>query len=119
MVLWVKPARLGAQVMLQKGLEAEVDSFLGRRHFERSGDGAKRGYRNGQEPKSVNSRASPLLLDAACRGTVAQATPPAPGASAERAAHDKKKGTARCPQLFSDARWVLLRAHVGRAGQVS
>jgi putative transposase len=48
-------ARRGAQLMLQKALEAEVDGFLGREHYERSADGAVRGHRNGYEPKTVHT----------------------------------------------------------------
>jgi len=48
-------ARLGAQLMLQKALELEVSDFLGRGRYERSGDGAVLGYRNGYEPKSVHT----------------------------------------------------------------
>jgi len=48
-------ARRGAQLILQKALESEVDDFLGRRRYERSGDGALRGQRNGYEPKKVHT----------------------------------------------------------------
>jgi hypothetical protein len=36
-------ARRGAQLVLQKALEAEVAAFLGRERYERAGDGALRG----------------------------------------------------------------------------
>lgn len=39
-------ARRGAQLILQKALEAEVDDFLGRGRYERSDDGGLRGHRN-------------------------------------------------------------------------
>jgi transposase-like protein len=55
-------ARLGAQLMLQKALEAEVDSFLGRGHYQRSADGAVRGYRNGYEPKTVHTAEGSIQL---------------------------------------------------------
>jgi putative transposase len=47
-------ARRGAQMVLQRAMEWEVDDFLGRGRYERSGDGALRGYRNGYEPKRVH-----------------------------------------------------------------
>ncbi len=47
-------ARRGAQLMLQRALEIEVSDFLGRERYERSSDGALRGYRNGYEPKKVH-----------------------------------------------------------------
>lgn len=47
-------ARRGAQMILQKTLEWEVDDFLERGRYERSEDGALRGYRNGYEPKKVH-----------------------------------------------------------------
>ena len=42
-------AREGARKMLQSMLEAEVDDFLGRRRYQRTGD--YRGYRNGHLPQ--------------------------------------------------------------------
>jgi len=47
-------ARRGAQMILQRVMEWEVEDFLGRGRYERSGDGALRGYRNGYEPKKVH-----------------------------------------------------------------
>jgi transposase-like protein len=47
-------ARRGAQMILQKVMEWEVEEFLGRGHYERSRDGGLRGYRNGYEPKKVH-----------------------------------------------------------------
>ena len=47
-------ARRGAQMILQRVMEWEVDDFLGRVRYERSEDGALRGYRNGYEPKKVH-----------------------------------------------------------------
>ena len=47
-------ARRGAQLILQRVLEAEVEDFLGRGRYERSPEGALRGYRNGYEPKRVH-----------------------------------------------------------------
>ena len=47
-------ARRGAQMILQRVMEWEVEDFLGRARYERSGDGALRGYRNGYEPKKVH-----------------------------------------------------------------
>ena len=47
-------ARRGAQLILQKALESEVEQFPGRGHYERAVDGGVRGYRNGYEPKKVH-----------------------------------------------------------------
>lgn len=47
-------ARRGARLILQKVLEAEVEQFLGRGWYERSGDGATTGHRNGYERKRVH-----------------------------------------------------------------
>jgi transposase-like protein len=47
-------ARRGAQLVLQKALEMEVDAFLGRGHYERCAEGGLVGYRNGYEPKKVH-----------------------------------------------------------------
>lgn len=48
--------RLAAQLMLQKAVELEVSDFLGRGHYERSGPEAEaRGYRNGYEPKAIQT----------------------------------------------------------------
>lgn len=47
-------ARRGAQLILQRVMEWEVEDFLGRSRYERSQDGAVRGYRNGYEPKKVH-----------------------------------------------------------------
>lgn len=55
-------ARLGAQLMLQKALEMEVNDFLGRGRYERSQDGALMGYRNGYEPKSVHTAEGSFVL---------------------------------------------------------
>ncbi len=54
--------RLGAQLMLQKAIELEVTEFLGREHYQRSGDEAFKGYRNGYEDKEVQTAEGPLHL---------------------------------------------------------
>src|SRR6266566_3984438 len=54
--------RLGAQLMLQKAVELEVTEFLGRDHYQRSGDGVLQGYRNGYEDKQVQTAGGPLHL---------------------------------------------------------
>ena len=56
-------ARRGAQLVLQKALEAEVEQFLGRGHYERATDGAVRGYRNGYEPKKVHLAEGTVRLE--------------------------------------------------------
>lgn len=54
--------RLGAQLMLQKAVELEVTDFLGRNHYQRSGDGVLQGYRNGYEDKQLQTAEGPLHL---------------------------------------------------------
>jgi putative transposase len=54
--------QLGAQLMLQKAVELEVTEFLGREHYDRSGDQPLRGYRNGYEDKQVQTGEGPLHL---------------------------------------------------------
>jgi len=55
-------ARRGAQLLLQKALEAEIDAFLQRGRYERSTDDALRGYRNGYEPKTVHTAEGSVTL---------------------------------------------------------
>lgn len=47
---------LGAQKILQEGLEAEVDEFLGRGWYERSDSPEPKGYRNGYTGKTFKTR---------------------------------------------------------------
>lgn len=47
-------ARRGAQLILQKAIEAETDQFLGRGWYKRAKDGAATGHRNGYERKNVH-----------------------------------------------------------------
>ena len=57
-------ARLGAQLLMQAALEAEVTEFLGRDrypHFAASGD-ARPGSRNGYREVTVKSTAGPVTL---------------------------------------------------------
>lgn len=54
--------RLAAQLMLQKAVELEVSDFLGRGHYERSGQEVIQGYRNGYEPKRVQTGEGTLEL---------------------------------------------------------
>jgi len=56
-------ARRGAQLVLQKALETEVDEFLGRGRYERSQDGAVSGYRNGYETKRVQTAEGSIELE--------------------------------------------------------
>lgn len=51
---------LGAEKILQEGLEAEVDEFLGRGWYARSGEAEPKGYRNGYTPKSFKTRSGKL-----------------------------------------------------------
>jgi transposase-like protein len=57
-------ARLGAQLLLQMALEAEVDEFLGRTRYERAtgGDGVRAGFRNGYSPVTVKTTSGAVAL---------------------------------------------------------
>lgn len=55
-------ARRGAQFILQRALELEVESFLGRGRYERAPETAERGYRNGYEPKKVHMAEGSIQL---------------------------------------------------------
>jgi transposase-like protein len=56
-------SRRGAQLILQKALEKEVDDFLGRERYERLDEGAVKGYRNGYEPKRVHTAEGTVRLE--------------------------------------------------------
>ena len=58
-------ARLGARLLLQSALEAEVTEFLGRGRYERRAvaKAAKAGSRNGFAPFTVKSTAGPITLE--------------------------------------------------------
>lgn len=57
-------ARLGAQLLLQTALEAEVTAFLGRDRYQRavSAPAAAQGMRNGYAPVTVKTTAGPVTL---------------------------------------------------------
>ena len=57
-------AQLGAQLLLQSALEAEVSAFLGRDRYERAAscEDARAGMRNGYCPTSVKTTAGPITL---------------------------------------------------------
>jgi transposase-like protein len=57
-------ARLGAQLLLQAALEAEVTEFLGRDRYQRTAacDDARPGSRNGYREVTVKSTAGPVTL---------------------------------------------------------
>jgi transposase-like protein len=59
-----KVARLGAQLLLQSALEAEVTDFLGRARYARSAStgGARPGMRNGYCDTTVKTTAGPVTL---------------------------------------------------------
>jgi putative transposase len=59
-----KVARLGAQLLLQAALEAEVTTFLGRDRYERaaSTEDSRAGMRNGYCPTTVKTTAGPVTL---------------------------------------------------------
>jgi len=54
-------ARLGARLILQTALEAEVTEFLGRDRYAR-GDRARAGHRNGYQSTTVKTTAGPVEL---------------------------------------------------------
>ena len=57
-------ARLGARLIIQTALEAEVEAFLGRARYQRSaaaGD-ARPGMRNGYSPVTVKTTAGPVTV---------------------------------------------------------
>ena len=56
-------ARRGAQLILQRALEAEVSDFLRRDRYERNKEGALRGYRNGYESKRVHTAEGTIALE--------------------------------------------------------
>jgi hypothetical protein len=55
-------ARLGARLLLQAALEAEVTEFLGRDRYAR-GERTRVGYRNGHAELTVKSTAGPVTLE--------------------------------------------------------
>jgi putative transposase len=54
-------ARLGARLLLQTALEAEVTAFLGRDRYQRDPQSAA-GYRNGHQPITVKTTSGPVTL---------------------------------------------------------
>jgi transposase-like protein len=67
-------ARLGAQLLMQAALEAEVTEFLGRDRYQRSAatPDAQSGSRNGYRPVTVKTTAGPVTLERPkLRGTTA------------------------------------------------
>jgi transposase-like protein len=58
-------ARLGARLIIQTALEAEVDAFLGRARYQRSSAAAmdaRPGMRNGYGPATVKTTAGPVTI---------------------------------------------------------
>jgi transposase-like protein len=57
-------ARLGAQLLMQAALEAELTEFLGRDRYQRSAacDDARPGSRNGYREVTVKTTAGPVML---------------------------------------------------------
>ena len=67
-------ARLGAQLLMQAALEAEVTEFLGRDRYQRAATApdARPGSRNGYRPVTVKTTAGPVTLERPkLRGTTA------------------------------------------------
>lgn len=58
-------ARLGAQLLMQAALEAEVSEFLGRDRYQRgaAAPDARPGSRNGYRPVTVKTTAGPVILE--------------------------------------------------------
>jgi putative transposase len=54
-------ARLGARLLLQTALEAEVTAFLGRERYQRDPD-AHPGHRNGHQPVTIKTTSGPVTL---------------------------------------------------------
>ena len=56
--------RLGARLLLQQAMEAEVDEFLGRARYQRAGKAgeARAGMRNGHSPVTVKTTGGPVML---------------------------------------------------------
>jgi len=68
-------ARLGAQLLMQAALEAEVTEFLGRGRYQRAAAApeAQPGARNGYRPVTVKTTAGPVTLERPkLRGTTAE-----------------------------------------------
>jgi len=57
-------ARLGARLIIQSALEAEVEVFLGRARYQRAAgvEGAAAGMRNGYCPATVKTTAGPVTV---------------------------------------------------------
>lgn len=53
----------GARLIAQEMLEAEATDFLERGHYERSGIGEFRGYRNGYEPRKMKTAEGVLEVE--------------------------------------------------------
>ena len=55
-------ARLGARLLLQTAIQAEVSAFLGRERYERAAasDDARVGMRNGYCPTTIKTTAGPV-----------------------------------------------------------
>jgi putative transposase len=67
-------ARLGAQLLMQAALEAEVTEFLGRERYQRSAacPDANDGSRNGYRPVTIKTTTGPVTLERPkLRGTTA------------------------------------------------
>jgi putative transposase len=58
-------ARLGARLIMQAAVEAEVGEFLGRAHYQRRSavPDARAGSRNGYCPTTVKTTAGPVMLE--------------------------------------------------------
>jgi putative transposase len=68
-------ARLGARLLLQTALEAEVTAFLGRDRYQRRPD-ADPGYRNGHQPVTIKTTSGPVTWSVpSCAGQTSGSPP--------------------------------------------
>ncbi len=77
-------ARLGAQLLMQAALEAEITGFPGRDRYQRAAacDDARPGSRNGYREVTVKTTAGPVSLPRSkLRGTAGAFASPCPAAT--------------------------------------
>ena len=74
--------RLGAQLVMQAALEAEITEFLGRDHYQRAAAcaDAQSGLRNGYREVTVKPTAGPVQLSGrSCAAPARRSCPGCPG----------------------------------------
>ena len=96
-------ARLGARLLLQAALEAEVTQFLGRDRYAR-GERIRPGHRNGHAPATVKTTAGPVTLERPkLRGT-------------DQAFASRLLGKGVPAPVQAGRRWVVERTHAWMNG---